>query len=333
MAADKLSDAAKSFSATDVNRVAFDIFKKLLDDQESEIRASAVFHMNELLALSADAAGKKGALSQGAALAGDPNAHVRMSIAASILRCAPHVGKDLWTNTITPTCTKLLNDNDPDVKLAIVSGFGSIGGTAEGKEIAPKLVPVVMVLASDTKWRVRETVVQQLPSLISNLNKSVLEVLDVCLDALSDRVATIREAACQSCYQLLKLQGMPWGKATLFPKIITMAQQQSRAELPEDNTVSAPHNYLRRVTFLHLLQTLLPLLDSNSLTTTFLPALQQLTNDVTANVRINVARTLVMAKRDGKAGGAATKEIDSLLAKLSSDADVDVKDEANRDKI
>lgn len=330
MAADKLAEAAKSFSTADVNRVAFDIFKKLLDDQESEIRASAVFHMNELLALLTDATAKKNALSQGAALAADSNAHVRMSVASSILRCAHHVSKDLWTNTITPTCSKLLNDSEADVKLAIVSGFGAIGGSPEGKEIAPKLVPVVMVLANDSKWRVRETVVQQLPSLISNLNKSVIEVLDVCLEALSDRVATIREAACQSCYQLLKLQGMAWGKSTLFPKILPMAQQQPRNELPSDETVSAPHNYLRRVTFLHLLQTLLPLLDNNSLSTTFLPALQQLTADATANVRINVARTLVMAKRDGKAGGTSAKELDALLTKLGSDQDVDVKDEANR---
>ena len=331
MAADQLSAAARYFSP-DVSRAMFEIFRKLLEDAEPEIRASAVFRMHEVFALSTDAAAKRTSLALGAALSTDPDPHVRMSVATSILRCAPHVSKEQWASTITPTCGRLLADTEADVRLAIISSFGAIGGTTEGKEIAPKLVPAVTNLATDMKWRVRETVVQQLPSLIANLSRGAEEVLDVCMEALGDRVSTIREAACQSCYQLLKVQGMAWGRANLFPKVLALSREQNFADLPDDETTSAPHNYLRRVTFLHLLQTLLPLFEQATITSApFWTVLHRLAEDKTPNVRINVARTLVMARRDGKAGvGAAAKEVDALLAKLAQDSDTDVKDEATR---
>lgn len=309
MVADRIGDIAKAFNAQDAQRVCAPIFKTLCQDAEPEIRASAVFNMHHLLAAMTDASIRKDMLNVGTRLAADTNAHVRMSLASSVLQSAAVAPKELWASVIVSTCTKLLQDTDPDVRLALLSGFSSMGNTAEAKELAPKLIPVVVSLFADPKWRIREMVVGQVPSLVTSLGKSAEDVLEVCVKALQDRVASIRAAGCTACARLVQENGAAWTESTLLPKVAALATAQP---------------FMSRVTFLQLLAAFATVsqLDSKTVQRVLLPMLNPLVNDKVANVRVNAAKAIAALRANGKV---SRSDVEGYLDRLQHDSDNDVK--------
>ncbi|KAL7698615.1 serine/threonine protein phosphatase 2A regulatory subunit [Lotmaria passim] len=312
MTADSLGDLAAALSPPDVVKYAVPMFRSLCQDAEPEIRAAAVFNMANVLAACRDATGKKDILVTGTRLVSDDVSHVRMSLASAVLKSVAHVPKDLWGTTIIPACTALLRDTEADVRLALVSGFSSMGNTPEAKELAPSLIPVVINLASDSKWRVREVVVAQVPYVITSLGRSADQVLQVCVERLTDRVATIRDAAVQSCCKLVAENGSAWAASSLLPQV--------------QNLVTDP-NYLHRVVLCHLYAALanVAAFDAATCESSVWPQLVMLQLDPVPNVRLNVAKTIVALSRAEKIPAKLSKPV---LTKLSQDAEVDVQEAA-----
>ncbi|KPA75333.1 putative serine/threonine protein phosphatase 2A regulatory subunit [Leptomonas pyrrhocoris] len=312
MTADSLGALAAALSPPDVVKYAVPMFRSLCQDAEPEIRAAAVFNMANVLAACRDATGKKDILVTGTRLVSDDVSHVRMSLASAVLKSVAHVAKDLWGTTIVPACTALLRDTEADVRLALVSGFSSMGNTPEAKELAPSLIPVVISLASDSKWRVREVVVAQVPYVITSLGRSADQVLQVCIERLTDRVATIRDAAVQSCCKLVAENGSAWAATSLLPQV--------------QNLVTDP-NYLHRVVLCHLYAALanVAAFDAATCAASVWPQLVMLQQDAVPNVRLNVAKTIVALSRADKIPAKLSKPV---LSKLSQDAEVDVQEAA-----
>ncbi|ORC89018.1 putative serine/threonine protein phosphatase 2A regulatory subunit [Trypanosoma theileri] len=314
MAADRLGKLASVMAPTDVKQIV-PLFRSLTQDAEAEIRASAVFSMSGVLPACRDAAAKKEVLLAGCRLVNDESAHVRMCLASAVLQSVVHVPKELWGSNIVPTCTQLLKDNEADVRLALVSGFSSMGNTPEAREMAPKLVPVVVALAEDPKWRIREVVISQIPFLITSLGKNADDVVELCVNHLVDRVATIREAAVASCCKLVLESGAAWSRTSLFPRLSAMA------------TAS---NYLHRVVLAHFYESLAGIssLDRSTVSQSVLPMLRVLAQDNVANVRLNCAKALVALKR---AKLLLDSDAEPLLTRLRKDADADVRFAASQD--
>jgi serine/threonine-protein phosphatase 2A regulatory subunit A len=312
MTADRLGEISKAFSPQDAQRVCAPMFRTMCQDSEPEIRASAVYNMSNLLAVVTDANIRKDVLNVGTRLAGDQNPHVRMCLASSVLKSSLYAPKELWATSIVATCTRLLQDTDADVRLALLSGFNEMGDTPEAKELAPKLVPVVVGLFADPKWRIRETVVSQVAALVTALGKSADDVLDVCVKALQDRVATIRAAGCESCCKLLEQNGPQWFESTLMPKVQPMLQADS---------------FLPRLTVMQLFAALAaaPQLDARTVQRSMLPVFNNLVNDKVVNVRVNVAKAILSLRDHGKV---ARSDVDGYLDRLAHDSDADVKDAA-----
>ncbi|KAG5480706.1 hypothetical protein CUR178_05841 [Leishmania enriettii] len=310
MTADSLGSLAAALSPPDVVKYAVPVFRSLCQDSEPEIRAAAVFNMANVLAACRDATGKKDILVTGTRLVSDDVSHVRMSLASAVLKSVAHVAKDLWGTTIVPACTALLRDAEADVRLALVSGFSSMGNTPESKELAPSLVPVVIHLASDSKWRVREVVVAQVPYVITSLGRSAEQVLQVCITRLTDRVAAIRDAAVQSCCKLVAEHGSSWAASKLLPQVQSL--------------VTNP-NYLHRVALCHLYAALanVAAFDAATCELAVWPQLVMLQKDTVPNVRLNVAKAIMALSRADKIPARLTKP---ALRCLSEDAEVDVRD-------
>ncbi|KAK7202167.1 serine/threonine protein phosphatase 2A regulatory subunit [Novymonas esmeraldas] len=312
MTADSLGDLAAALSPPDVVKYAVPVFRALCQDSEPEIRAAAVYNMANVLAACRDATGKKDILVTGTRLVSDDVSHVRMSLASAVLKSVAHVAKDLWGTTIVPACTALLRDAEADVRLALVSGFSSMGNTPEAKELAPSLIPVVVSLATDSKWRVREVVVAQVPYVITSLGRSAEQVLQVCIARLTDRVATIRDAAVQSCCKLVAEHGSSWASSALLPQVQTL--------------VTDP-NYLHRVALCHLYAALanVAAFDAATCESAVWPQIVMLQQDAVPNVRLNVAKAITALSRADKIPTRLTKPV---LGKLSQDSEVDVRDAA-----
>ncbi|CCW67193.1 unnamed protein product [Phytomonas sp. Hart1] len=314
MTADSLGSLAAAMTPPDVVKFAIPIFRSLCQDTEPEIRASAVFNMPGMVSACRDLNIKKDVLITGTRLITDESSHVRMCLASAVLKSVANVPRELWDGNIVPTCTRLLNDTEADVRLALVSGFSSIGNTSEAKDLAPKLVPVIISLASDPKWRLRETVVLQLPSVISALGPNTEDILDVCIERLTDRVATIRDTAAQSCCRLVGENGSIWAMRTLFSRLEPLSKDK---------------NYLHRVSLCHLYAGLadVAVFDSSTCEAVVWPILVQLRDDPVANVRLNVCRAALALY---KAKKTSLREIHLILDKLKTDPSEDVRDLVNR---
>lgn len=299
-------------SSPDVEKYVVPVFRNLCQDKEPEVRASAVYNMASVLAACSSTAGKREALLTGTRLVADSVGHVRVSLANAVLRSVAHVPADLWLPTILPTCTSLLRDSEPDVRLALVSGFSSMGSTKEARELAPKLIPVIVSLASDSQWRLREVVLQQVPYIITSLESSAAEVLDVCVNRLVDRVSTIREAAVQSCCKLVTEKGTSWATQTLFPRVFAIAKDK---------------NYLYRVSLCHFIASLamVAAVDSVTCMTAVWPTLVQLHKDPVCNVRLNAAKAIHALMKSGKV---IAKDGEKALEALGRDSVTDVRDAA-----
>lgn len=261
---------------------------------------------------SSHAAAAKEVLVTGTRLLSDGNGHVRMSLAGAVLKSVPHMEKEWWATTVVPTCAALLADTEADVRMALVSSFSAMGNTAEAKELAPRLVPVVITLAADPKWRLREVVVSQVPYIIMSLGQNAEEVLEVCLERLTDRVASIRTAAVQSCCELVAKRGAVWAARQLMPRI---------------NELAKDSNYLHRVTLCHLYRALaeVSVVDGRWVMTTVWPVVQQLVSDAVPNVRMNIARAIRALVEHHKV---TKRDAEGLLKKLTVDPVCDVRDAA-----
>lgn len=312
MVADQLAEVARVIPPMNSVCTGASIFRGLCQDAEAEIRASAVFNMAGVLAACPDANGKKDVLVTGTRLVADGSSHVRMSLASAVLKSVAHVPKDLWGTTIVPTCTALLSDAEADVRLALVSGFSSMGHTAEAQELAPQLTPVVVALADDPKWRVREVVIQQVPYIITALGRNAEEVLEVCITRITDRVATIREAAVLSCCTLVTENGPEWAVKSLFPRVEALAKRP---------------NYLHRIALCNFYTALAGVAAVGPATAakSILPTLSKLCEDPVANVRLSATRALLALLRANKV---ARAEGDRLINALLVDEDEDVRDGA-----
>ncbi|RHW74455.1 serine/threonine protein phosphatase 2A regulatory subunit [Trypanosoma brucei equiperdum] len=308
MAADRLGKLAGVLAPPHVKQI-MPFFRLLTQDSEAEIRASAVFNMAGVLAACHDATAKREVLAGGCRLVSDDNSHVRMCLASALLKSVEHVPVEMWSSTVVPTCTQLLTDTEADVRLALVSGFSSMGNTAEARELAPKLIPVVVALAEDPKWRIREVVISQIPHLITSLGRSADEVVEICVQHLVDRVAAIRDAAVQSCCSLVSESGLAWSRDTLFPRLSLMV---------------TANNYLHRVALAHFYESLSEVqqLDRTTVSQLVLPMLRVLARDNVPNVRLRCARAIVAFKRKKIL---LESDAEPLLSRLVKDTDVDVR--------
>jgi serine/threonine-protein phosphatase 2A regulatory subunit A len=134
----------------------------------------------------------------------------------------------------------------------------------------------------------------------------------VCIERLTDRVATIRDAAVQSCCKLVAANGSAWAASSLLPQVQTL--------------VTDP-NYLHRVVLCHLYAALanVAAFDAATCETAVWPQLVMLQQDAVPNVRLNVAKTITALSRAEKIPAKLSKPV---LSKLSQDAEVDVQEAA-----
>mmetsp|Transcript_46253 Transcript_46253/g.142664 ORF Transcript_46253/g.142664 Transcript_46253/m.142664 type:complete len:579 (-) Transcript_46253:85-1821(-) len=312
MLADKVGALCQVWPQKDAARVGLGLFRTMCSDPAPEIKGAAVFNLDTVARCVANDDARKDALDVAVRLADDASEHVRSCLASVLLKALPHMPKGVITSTIVPTATKLLKDKDAPVRLAVIGSFSTSASTsgADGiNEVATSMAPVIVSLAKDTNWRVRETVVQQLPAVVLGGADLSKELIDVCVEALTDRVATIRAAGASACKQLVARQGSQWLTSSgLLPRISALAQSPT---------------YVRRVTLMYAVRQLIDVADAATVRSDLWPIVARMAADPVANVRMNACHAIraAVAAKKVPAGDA-----EPLIAKLKGDADVDVRD-------
>jgi serine/threonine-protein phosphatase 2A regulatory subunit A len=178
------------------------------------------------------------------------------------------------------------------------------------KQLSQSLLPAIVELAEDSKWRVRLAIIEYMPLLAGQLGVEFFdEKLNLlCMSWLVDHVYAIREAATLNLKKLVEKFGVDWAQPTVIPKVLAMARDQ---------------NYLHRMTCLFCINLLAEVCGQDCSTKVLLPCVLGMAADPVANVRFNVAKTL---QKTGPMyqQQVLQQQIKPALDKLKTDGDADV---------
>lgn len=181
--------------------------------------------------------------------------------------------------------------------------------------LSQSLLPAIVDLAEDSKWRVRHAIIEHIPKLAEQLGCDYFneKLSNLCMAWLGDEVYSIRRSAAANLYKLSAHFGEDWTMEYIFPRIEKM---QTHA------------NYLQRMTALYGIQVLVKSLSKSCVEKQVLPLVSKLADDKVPNVRLNVARTLLEAMTNSGHNYSSkllSASVLPLLTRLSSDDDRDVR--------
>merc|ERR1719452_344177 len=108
---------------------------------------------------------------------------------------APILGKENTIEHLLPLFLIMLKDECSDVRLNIISNLDSVNEVIGIHELSQSLLPAIMELAEDSKWRVRLAIIEYMPLLAGQLGVEFFDekLNSLCMTWLIDHVYAIRE--------------------------------------------------------------------------------------------------------------------------------------------
>lgn len=107
----------------------------------------------------------------------------------------------------------------PDVRLNIISNLASLNEVIGIEQLSQSLLPAIVELSEDTKWRVRLAILEHMPLLAEQLGRKMFDdkLNELCMKWLVDHVYAIRQAATITVRKLVATFGMDWAKDAVIP--------------------------------------------------------------------------------------------------------------------
>ncbi|GAB5577064.1 serine/threonine-protein phosphatase 2A 65 kDa regulatory subunit A beta isoform isoform X4 [Prionailurus iriomotensis] len=316
MVADKFSELQKAVGPKITLNDLIPAFQNLLKDCEAEVRAAAAHKVKELCENLPTEGRETIIMSQILPyikeLVSDTNQHVKSALASVIMGLSTILGKENTIEHLLPLFLAQLKDECPEVRLNIISNLDCVNEVIGIRQLSQSLLPAIVELAEDAKWRVRLAIIEYMPLLAGQLQG--VEFFDeklnsLCMAWLVDHVYAIREAATNNLMKLVQKFGTEWAQNTIVPRVLVMANDP---------------NYLHRMTTLFCINALSEACGQEITTKHMLPVVLKMAGDQVANVRFNVAKSL---QKIGPVlnTDALREEVRPVLQKLGQDEDVDVK--------
>jgi serine/threonine-protein phosphatase 2A regulatory subunit A len=322
MVADKFTELQKALGPDITKNELVTVFQALLKDNEAEVRAMAAQKIKDFAELlpagSRETVIMNNILPCVKDLVSDTNQHVKTALASVIMGLAPIVGKDTTIEHLLPLFLAQLKDDCPEVRLNIISNLESVNKVIGIQQLSQSLLPAIVELAEDTKWRVRLAINEYMPLLAEQLGVTFFDerLNALCQAWLVDHVFAVREAATNNLKRLVAIFGSTWARASVVPKVLQMSHDQ---------------NYLHRMTCLFCINVLAEVCELQLIEEQMLPIVFQMANDPVANVRFNVCKSLtticgIVKSNNAKSTASAPyNQMRTILDKLNEDGDVDVR--------
>uniref|UniRef100_A0A8C3PAC3 Protein phosphatase 2 scaffold subunit Aalpha n=1 Tax=Chrysemys picta bellii TaxID=8478 RepID=A0A8C3PAC3_CHRPI len=239
----------------------------------------------------------------------DCEAEVRAAASHKVKEFCENLSADCRENVIMTQILPCIKC--PEVRLNIISNLDCVNEVIGIRQLSQSLLPAIVELAEDAKWRVRLAIIEYMPLLAGQLGVEFFDekLNSLCMAWLVDHVYAIREAATSNLKKLVEKFGKDWAHATIIPKVLAMSNDP---------------NYLHRMTTLFCINVLSEVCGQEITTKHMLPTVLRMAGDAVANVRFNVAKSL---QKIGPILDNSTlqNEVKPVLEKLTQDQDVDVK--------
>ncbi|PRQ21330.1 hypothetical protein RchiOBHm_Chr7g0238001 [Rosa chinensis] len=252
-------------------------YVRLLRDNEAEVRIAAAGKVTKFCRILDPELAVQQILPFVKELSTDSSQHVRSALASVIMGMAP----DATIEQLLPIFLSLLKDEFPDVRLNIISKLDQVEPflviyLVQGIGIdllSQSLLPAIVELAEDRHWRVRLAIIEYIPSLASQLGVGFFDdkLGSLCMQWLNDKKAkkkkkknlmlllfvySIRDAAANNVKRLAEEFVPDWAMQHIVPQVLEM--------------INNPH-YLYRMTILHAISLLAPVMGSEITCSKLLP--------------------------------------------------------------
>ncbi|XP_024200380.2 serine/threonine-protein phosphatase 2A 65 kDa regulatory subunit A beta isoform [Rosa chinensis] len=241
-------------------------YVRLLRDNEAEVRIAAAGKVTKFCRILDPELAVQQILPFVKELSTDSSQHVRSALASVIMGMAPVLGKDATIEQLLPIFLSLLKDEFPDVRLNIISKLDQVEQflviyLVQGIGIdllSQSLLPAIVELAEDRHWRVRLAIIEYIPLLASQLGVGFFDdkIGSLCMQWLNDKVYSIRDAAANNVKRLAEEFVPDWAMQHIVPQVLEM--------------INNPH-YLYRMTILHAISLLAPVMGSEITCSKLLP--------------------------------------------------------------
>ncbi|KAK8940271.1 Serine/threonine-protein phosphatase 2A 65 kDa regulatory subunit A beta isoform [Platanthera guangdongensis] len=325
MVANQLYELSEAVGPETTRSELVPAYVRLLRDNEAEVRIAAAGKVTKFSQILGPELAIQHILPCVKDLSSDSSQHVRSALASVIMGMAPVLRKDATIEQLLPIFLSLLKDEFPDVRLNIISKLDQVNQVIGIDLLSQSLLPAIVELAEDKHWRVRLAIIEYIPLLASQLGVRFFDdkLGALCMQWLEDKVFSIRDAAANNLKRLAEEFGPEWAMQHIVPQVL-------------DN-MNNPH-YLYRMTFLHAISLLSPVMGADITFQKLLPVIINASKDrppvafVTIilcgfrvpNIKFNVAKVL-QSFLPIVDSSVVEKTIRPCLVELTEDPDMDVR--------
>jgi len=142
-----------------------DIFAKLFEDSESEIRNTCCLKLE----LIAERIGKEEIMDriliQLKKLEKDSVSYVRGSLAETILKVCPYIGKSKTNDFIFPVFLNLMKDENHNIRMALIGNLEKLNEVIAIDIFVQSLIPSLNEITANKSWRIRNQVLEIIPTI------------------------------------------------------------------------------------------------------------------------------------------------------------------------
>jgi len=264
------------------------IYAKLLVDLEAEVRLAATSRLDKVVVELKGSETVADALELAlASLTNDAEPNVRLALSKTLINLCNYFPPPSASKLLVPVMQSLSQDEFYVVRRNIIADLHLLTDSGPNGVLA-NLVPQLLELTKDPKWRVRLAVIEKTSMLASTLGGQRMferKLQNLIILSLADHVSAIREQACEQAAKVVAIFGARWAAERFFPQAFAIY---------DNNT-----NYLHRMTCLLLMQCVSQEVQEQkhtqdyTLETAFFPFLTQAFVDEVANVRLLASQTML----------------------------------------
>ena len=300
-----------------IKQNSIDIYSKLLESQEPEIRNVCCQRIEEITKILYQEENFDKILISLKKLEKETTPYIRTSLSNNILKISPLIGTKKTNEFIFPIFLNLIKDENNDIRMILIKSLELLTGIINIDMIIQGIITSIIEISSNKSWRIRIQIIELIPILAKIFDKNIFmdNIFGICITLLTDPVFAIREQNLKLMKKLyVKLKSNDFEKR-LIEKLIDMTQSTS---------------YLIRNTVALFIDNFC-FMDNNDKIEDYIVFIEnhlskllfKLCNDKISNVRINCASSLVNMKKitDNKD---ILEQINNKINILMKDPDKDV---------
>lgn len=236
----------------------------------------------------------------------DVNPSVRLAGVKVLMELAIKLPEDVCELVV-----QLLSMHDSgEVHVVILDNLSNLKHVSEDS-IKNKLLPALVELEKNPKWRIREGIINGIPSMCKGLDPSYFDesLLEIYSSAMVDPIYAVRTSAANSMKELCEVFGDEWATSRFIPRLTGVWDKAG--------------SYIEKITMLYAFRALASSAQGDVLMKEILPRVMKGCKDKTPNVKCVAVQTLqeLIPSLDDLT---LTNQVRPCLEEMQRDEDSDV---------